>query len=107
VVEFAGAASFAADTNFFDAGGTSIGAMRVVMAIARNWGGDIPLDAFVAAPTAADLARVVTTGGKARAFDPLVALRSSARRQQDLCHAEATGEVLARVTVVDHAIATR
>jgi Phosphopantetheine attachment site len=77
MVEFAGAASFAADINFFDAAGTSICAMRVVMAIARNWGVGIPLDAFVATPTAADLARAVTTGGKARAFDPLVALRSS------------------------------
>ncbi len=76
MAEFAGASSFGADTNFFDAGGTSIGAMRVVMAIARNWGVDIPLDTFVAAPTAADLARVMTTGGRSWAFDPLVALRS-------------------------------
>ena len=66
MVEFAGAASFAADINFFDAAGTSICAMRVVMAIARNWGVGIPLDAFVATPTAADVARAVTTGGKAR-----------------------------------------
>jgi hypothetical protein len=57
---------------------------------------DIPLYAFVAAPTAADLARVVTTGGKARAFDPLVALRSSGETATRSCHAEATGEVLAR-----------
>ena len=49
--------SFAADINFFDAAGTSICAMRVVMAIAGNWGVGIPLDAFVATPTAADLAR--------------------------------------------------
>jgi hypothetical protein len=28
-------------------------------------------------------------------------------RQQDLCHAEASGEVLARITVIDHAIVTR
>ena len=38
MAEFAGSAGFAADTNFFDAGGTSIGAMRVVMAIARTMG---------------------------------------------------------------------
>jgi hypothetical protein len=35
MVEFAGAPSFAADINFFDAAGTSICAMRVVMAIAQ------------------------------------------------------------------------
>ena len=62
MVDFAGAASFAADINFFDAAGTSICAMRVVMAITRNWGVGIPLDAFVATPTAADLARAVTGG---------------------------------------------
>ena len=38
MAEFAGRAGFAAETNFFDAGGTSIGAMRVVMAIERRWG---------------------------------------------------------------------
>jgi amino acid adenylation domain-containing protein len=80
MAEFAGAASFGADTDFFDAGGTSIGAMRVIMAIARNWDVEIPLDAFVAAPTAAELARVVATGGTVGAFDPLVALRSSGDR---------------------------
>ena len=62
MVEFAFAARFAADINFFDAAGTSICAMRVVMAITRNWGVGIPLDAFVATPTAADLARAVTGG---------------------------------------------
>jgi amino acid adenylation domain-containing protein len=81
MAEFAGATSFDADTNFFDAGGTSIGAMRVVMAIMRNWGVQIPLEVFVTAPTAADLALAVTTGGMARAFDPLVVLRSSGSRR--------------------------
>jgi non-ribosomal peptide synthetase component F len=78
MAEFAGSASFAADTNFFDAGGTSIGAMRVVMAISRTWGVEIPLDAFVTAATPAHIASLVAAGGPARRFDPVVALRPRA-----------------------------
>lgn len=102
MAEFAGAAGFAVDTNFFDAGGTSIGAMRVVMAIARNWGVEIPLDAFVAAPTAADLARVVAAGGPARAFDPLVALRSSGDRPPLFLVHPIGGNVLCYLNLVNH-----
>ena len=80
MAEFAGSAGFAADTNFFDAGGTSIGAMRVVMAIARTWDVEIPLDAFVAAPTPAHVASLIAAGGPVRTFDPVVALRTSGDR---------------------------
>jgi thioesterase domain-containing protein/acyl carrier protein len=80
MAEFAGSARFAANTNFFDAGGTSIGAMRVVMAIARIWDVEIPLDAFVTAPTPAHLANLIAAGGPARTFDPIVALRTSGDR---------------------------
>jgi amino acid adenylation domain-containing protein len=102
MAEFAGAPRFGADTNFFDAGGTSIGAMRVVMAIARNWGVDIPLDTFVAAPTAADLARVVTTGGRAWAFDPLVALRSTGDRPPIFLVHPIGGNVLCYLNLAKH-----
>ena len=37
--------------------------MRVVMAIARTWDVEIPLDAFVAAPTPAHLASLIAAGG--------------------------------------------
>jgi amino acid adenylation domain-containing protein len=77
MAEFAGSAGFTADTNFFDAGGTSIGAMRVVMAIARTWDVEIPLDAFVADPTPAHIAGLVADGGPRRRFDPVVGLRIS------------------------------
>ncbi|AGB25697.1 amino acid adenylation enzyme/thioester reductase family protein [Mycobacterium sp. JS623] len=102
MAEFAGAASFAADTNFFDAGGTSIGAMRVIMAISRSWGVEIPLDAFVAAPTAADLARLVTTGAVFRAFDPLVALRSSGDRPPLFLIHPIGGNVLCYLNLAKH-----
>jgi amino acid adenylation domain-containing protein len=77
MAEFAGSACFASDTNFFDAGGTSIGAMRVVMAIARRWDVQIPLDAFVVAPTPAHIGSLIAAGGRVRTLDPVVALRTS------------------------------
>ncbi|MBL1074538.1 amino acid adenylation domain-containing protein [Nocardia sp. 2] len=76
LAEFAGAASISADTSFFEAGGTSVGAMRAAMTIGNRWGVDIPLETFIATPTAAGLATVVRAGGVARAFDPLVPLRT-------------------------------
>src|SRR5271166_1528150 len=102
MAEFAGTGGFGTDTNFFDAGGTSIGAMRVVMAIARNWDVEIPLDAFVAAPTAGELARVVAAGGTVRAFDPLVALRSSGERPPLFLVHPIGGNVLCYLQLVKH-----
>lgn len=102
MAEFAGAASFAADTNFFDAGGTSIGAMRVITAITRICGVEIPFDAFAAAPTPAHLARVMTTGGASRAFDPVVALRSSGDRPPLFLIHPIGGNVLCYLSLVKH-----
>jgi thioesterase domain-containing protein/acyl carrier protein len=102
MAEFAGTAEFSADTNFFDAGGTSIGAMRVVMAIARTWDVEIGLDAFVAAPTPAHIASVVATGGEVRAFDPVVALRTSGERQPLFLVHPMGGNVLCYLDLVKH-----
>src|SRR5262249_33277594 len=46
LAEFAGVNRLAIDTSFLDAGGTSIGATRVSMTIAKRWGVDLPLQAF-------------------------------------------------------------
>ena len=102
MAEFAGSAGFAADTNFFDAGGTSIGAMRVVMAIARTWDVEIPLDAFVAAPTPAHLASLIAAGGPARTFDPVVALRTSGDRPPLFLVHPIGGNVLCYLDLVKH-----
>ena len=72
MAEFTGSAGFEADTDFFDAGGASIGAMRVVMAIGRRWDVEIPLDAFVAAPTPAHIASLIAAGGPLKPFEPRV-----------------------------------
>ena len=102
MAEFAGGAGFAADTNFFDAGGTSIGAMRVVMAIARTWGVEIPLDAFVAGPTPAHLASLIAAGGSVRTFDPVVALRTSGDRPPLFLVHPMGGNVLCYLNLVKH-----
>jgi thioesterase domain-containing protein/acyl carrier protein len=102
MAEFAGTAGFAADTNFFDAGGTSIGAMRVVMAIARTWDVEIPLDAFVAAPTPAHLAGLIAAGGPVRTFDPVVALRTSGDRPPLFLVHPMGGNVLCYLDLAKH-----
>ena len=102
MAEFAGSARFAADTNFFDAGGTSIGAMRVVMAIARRWDVEIPLDAFVAEPTAAHIAGLVAVGGAARPFDPLVPLQVSGDRPPLFLVHPMGGNVMCYLKLVRH-----
>jgi amino acid adenylation domain-containing protein len=102
MAEFAGRSEFAAYTNFFDAGGTSIGAMRVVMAIARTWDVEIPLDAFVADPTPAHLASLIAAGGTARTFDPIVALRTSGDRPPLFLIHPIGGNVLCYLDLVKH-----
>ena len=100
--EFSGSSGFAADTNFFDAGGTSIGAMRVAMAIGRIWDVEVPLDAFVTAPTPAHLASLIAAGGSARAFDPIVALRTSGDRSPLFLVHPIGGNVLCYLDLVKH-----
>ncbi|MEV4236399.1 amino acid adenylation domain-containing protein [Nocardia sp. NPDC049737] len=72
LAEYAGLRSIGLDDDFFAAGGTSIGAMRVVMGLSRRFGVDVPLDLFIGAPTAAQLAALVRSGNARRTFDPLV-----------------------------------
>ena len=102
MAEFAGSAGFGVDTNFFDAGGTSIGAMRVVMAISRTWGVEIPLEAFVTAPTAAEVASLIGAGGPIRTFDPVVALRTSGDRPPLFLVHPIGGNVLCYLDLVKH-----
>lgn len=102
MAEFAGSAGFATDTNFFDAGGTSIGAMRVVLAITRRWDVEIPLDAFVAEPTPAHIARLVAGGGAMREFDPIVALRASGSAPPLFLVHPIGGNVLCYLDLVKH-----
>ncbi|BBX69479.1 hypothetical protein MPSYJ_29400 [Mycolicibacterium psychrotolerans] len=102
MAEFAGSPGFAAHTDFFDAGGTSIGAMRVVLAIARLWDIEIPLDVFLSAPTPADIARLVSAGAPMRGFDPIVPLRASGARVPLFLVHPIGGNVLCYLDLVKH-----
>ncbi len=102
MAEFAGGAAFVAETDFFEAGGTSIGAMRVVLAIARRWDVEIPLDAFVTAPTPAHLARLIAAGGPARPFDPIIPLRTSGNRPALYLVHPIGGNVLCYLGLIKH-----
>ncbi|KOU34160.1 peptide synthetase [Streptomyces sp. WM6378] len=62
--------------NFFDIGGTSLTAMRLVMTIEKRYGVNVPLSAFVAAPTVAGLAQHLRGSGSAARFDPVVPIRT-------------------------------
>jgi amino acid adenylation domain-containing protein len=74
MAEYAKSDAVTAGANFFAAGGTSIGALRVVMAIERRWGVQVPLATFVGTPDAAALATLVGSS-QGREFDPVVVLR--------------------------------
>lgn len=72
LAEYAGLRSIGLDDDFFASGGTSIGAMRVVMGLSRRFGVELPLDSFIGAPTATELAALIRSGNTQRTFDPLV-----------------------------------
>ncbi|WP_280234395.1 non-ribosomal peptide synthetase [Nocardia cyriacigeorgica] len=75
LAEYAGLPSICPDEDFYAVGGTSIGAMRVVMGLSRRWGVELPMSAFVAAPTAAGLAGLIRAGDTCTSFDPLVPIQ--------------------------------
>ncbi|WP_280201439.1 non-ribosomal peptide synthetase [Nocardia cyriacigeorgica] len=75
LAEYAGLPSIGPDDDFYAMGGTSIGAMRVVMGLSRRWGVELPMSAFVAAPTAAGLAELIRAGDTRTSFDPLVPIQ--------------------------------
>ncbi|WP_432094687.1 amino acid adenylation domain-containing protein [Streptomyces sp. bgisy100] len=69
--------------NFFDLGGTSLTAMRLVVSVEQRYGVGIPLGRLIAAPTVAELAaevRSAVSGGAPAPFDPLVAIRPQGDR---------------------------
>ncbi|MGL5865738.1 MAG: amino acid adenylation domain-containing protein [Dermatophilaceae bacterium] len=86
LAEFAGTTGIGGGTSFFDAGGTSIGATRVAMAITRRWGVEVPLHRFIAAPTAQALAQMVRSCDGPATFDPVVPLRPGTGRPLFVVH---------------------
>ncbi|WP_413105196.1 amino acid adenylation domain-containing protein [Streptomyces sp. Inha503] len=67
-------------SDFFDLGGTSLTAMRLIVLIKQRYGTDIPMSRFVTTPTVAGLAGLLRSGGALATFDPLVPFRTDGTR---------------------------
>lgn len=67
--------------NIFDCGATSLTAMRIVVLVEKRYGINVPLSAFVSAPTMEKLAQLIEQGGGQFSFDPLVPLRQTGTRR--------------------------
>ncbi len=67
-------------SDFFDLGGTSLTAMRLIVLIKQRYGTDIPMSRFVTTPTVAGLAGLLRSGGAFSTFDPLVPFRTNGAR---------------------------
>jgi amino acid adenylation domain-containing protein len=88
--------------NFFDLGGTSLTAMRLVVVIEQRYGIHVPLSEFVAAPTVAALAQRLRSGGATAEFDPLVPIRPHGSRRPVFFVHPMGGNVLCYVRFAKH-----
>jgi acetoacetyl-CoA synthetase len=75
-----GIAPLRPDDNFFDVGGTSLAALRLLEAIHQHMGIDLPLSILLDAPTTAAMARAIDEPGAGRSA-PLVLLRPGNRER--------------------------
>ncbi|MCC3766310.1 non-ribosomal peptide synthetase [Streptomyces sp. UNOC14_S4] len=88
--------------NFFDIGGTSLTAMRLVMTIEQRYGVNVPLSTFVAAPTVAGLAQHLRGSGSAARFDPVVPIRTEGDKPPLFLVHPLGGHVLCYVRLARH-----
>ncbi|MBB5122510.1 hypothetical protein AF335_14425 [Streptomyces eurocidicus] len=88
--------------DFFDLGGTSLTAMRLVVLIKQRYGVDIPMSRFVTTPTVAGLAELLRSGGAHSAFDPLVPFRAEGTRPPMFFVHPAGGNVLCFAQLAKH-----
>jgi amino acid adenylation domain-containing protein len=79
-VDVLGVPDLSVADNFFDRGGHSLLAARLVAEIRRRLGHDLPLSAFYTAPTVASMARVIETRLEAGTERALVPLCETGRR---------------------------
>ncbi len=88
--------------NFFDIGGTSLTAMRLVMTLEKRYGVSIPLSAFVAAPTVTGLAQRLRGSDAAVRFDPVVPIRTEGDKPPLILVHPLGGHVLCYVRLARH-----
>lgn len=67
--------------DFFELGGTSLTAVRLVVMLESRHGVSVPISAFIAAPTVAQLADRLRSKDAASSFHPLVPIRREGQRR--------------------------
>lgn len=90
------------DDNFFDIGGTSISAMRLVVTIEKRYGVSIPLAALITTPTVAELAQRLRERSARLTFDPVVPIRATGDRPPLFLVHPLGGNVLCYVRLARH-----
>ncbi|UQI45505.1 amino acid adenylation domain-containing protein [Streptomyces sp. HU2014] len=88
--------------DFFDLGGTSLTAMRLVVLIKQRYGVDIPMSRFVTTPTVSGLAELLRSGEALSTFDPLVPFRAEGTRPPLFFVHPAGGNVLCFAQLAKH-----
>ncbi|MFF4605124.1 amino acid adenylation domain-containing protein [Streptomyces sp. NPDC001339] len=89
--------------NFFDLGGNSLTAMRLIVLIEQRTGVNVPMSRFIMSPTAAELACFLRDGGaRTAAFDPLVPFRTGGTRPPMFFVHPMGGNVLCYAPLVEH-----
>jgi acetoacetyl-CoA synthetase len=78
-------APIGSDENFFDVGGTSLGAVRMLTAIHERMGVDLPLSVLLHAPTTTAMAELIDTAGDGD-MPLVVPLRKGVGRRVNLVH---------------------
>ncbi|MCM6772590.1 amino acid adenylation domain-containing protein [Nocardia sp. CDC159] len=77
VADILGTDTIGIEDSFFDLGGTSLSATRLVLAVERRYGTEVSMSAFTAAPTVAALADLLRGTSEGATSDPLVAIKPS------------------------------
>ncbi|QMV14757.1 amino acid adenylation domain-containing protein [Vibrio spartinae] len=102
VAELLKITEIAPEQSIFDCGATSITAMRIVVLVEKLYGVNVPLSAFVSAPTIAKLARLIQDDGGHLQFDPLVPLRESGQRRPIFLVHPMGGNILSYLRMLPH-----
>lgn len=88
--------------DFFELGGTSLTAMRLIVLIKQRYGVDIPMSRFVTTPTVGGLAELLRSGAARSTFNPLVPFRTDGGRPPMFFVHPAGGNVLCFAQLARH-----
>jgi thioesterase domain-containing protein/acyl carrier protein len=89
--EVLGVSATSIDDDFFSLGGHSLLLVRLAAAIRREFGIDVPVADLMVAPTVAEVANRLTTGGAADSLAPVLPLRASGTEPPLFCVHPASG----------------